>query len=311
VTKPELEREMRVMKAGGIGGFEVQPVYPVELDDPQKGFVNLPYLSDGYLDALKFTAGKARELGLRMDVTLGSGWPFGGPHTPVTEAAGALRCDRIVAPRGATSIPMPSLSNGESYIAAFLSQGQQLSTVQENRIVLPEGLGAGQVVLAFISSRTGQQVKRAAVGAEGFVLDHYDAKAIGNHLRNVGDRLMTAFGANPPFSVFSDSLEVFASDWTPDLLTEFRKRRGYDLTPYLPALVGEIGEKTGSVRRDWGRTLTELCEERYLTPINEFLPSSFPATRWLTCRKASTGRCGGSSQPRAGPLRRAICTGAM
>src|SRR3981081_957200 len=28
VTKPELEREMRRMKEGGIGGFEVQPGYP-------------------------------------------------------------------------------------------------------------------------------------------------------------------------------------------------------------------------------------------------------------------------------------------
>ena len=36
VTKPELEREMRMMKAGGIGGFEVQPVYPLALDDPSK-----------------------------------------------------------------------------------------------------------------------------------------------------------------------------------------------------------------------------------------------------------------------------------
>jgi hypothetical protein len=37
VEKPELEREMRTMKEGGIGGFEVQPVYPLTLDDPQKG----------------------------------------------------------------------------------------------------------------------------------------------------------------------------------------------------------------------------------------------------------------------------------
>src|SRR5947207_15693322 len=28
VTKTELEREMRLMKAGGIGGFEVQATYP-------------------------------------------------------------------------------------------------------------------------------------------------------------------------------------------------------------------------------------------------------------------------------------------
>src|SRR5215831_16953430 len=37
VTKPEIERELRVMKAGGIGGVEVQPVYPLLPDDPQNG----------------------------------------------------------------------------------------------------------------------------------------------------------------------------------------------------------------------------------------------------------------------------------
>ncbi len=42
VEKPELEREMRVMKDGGIGGFEVQPVYPLTLDDPAQGLVNHP-----------------------------------------------------------------------------------------------------------------------------------------------------------------------------------------------------------------------------------------------------------------------------
>src|SRR6202043_3382141 len=50
VTKPELEREMRVMKAGGIGGFEVQPVYAMEVDNPAKGFRNFKYLSDEFLD---------------------------------------------------------------------------------------------------------------------------------------------------------------------------------------------------------------------------------------------------------------------
>jgi len=79
VTKTELEREMRLMKEGGIGGFEVQPVYPLLPDDPNARFRNLPFLSDDFLDALRFTSAKARELGLRMDLTLGSRWPFGGP----------------------------------------------------------------------------------------------------------------------------------------------------------------------------------------------------------------------------------------
>src|SRR5215510_7273248 len=58
VTKGEIERELRVMKEGGIGGVEVQPVYPLLPDDPVNGIKNLPYLSDEFLEMLKFTAEK-------------------------------------------------------------------------------------------------------------------------------------------------------------------------------------------------------------------------------------------------------------
>jgi len=95
VVKPELEREILAMKAGGIGGFEIQPVYPLALDDPQTGFHNLPYLSDEYIDALRFAASEARTLGMRVDLALGSGWPFGGPHIPLTQAAGLMRIETI------------------------------------------------------------------------------------------------------------------------------------------------------------------------------------------------------------------------
>jgi glycosyl hydrolase family 106( putative alpha-L-rhamnosidase) len=267
VTKPELERELRAMKAAGIGGVEVQPVYPLELNG------NLPYLSDGFIDSLRFAAAKARELGVRVDITLGSGWPYGGPHISVDKAAGRLRCDRVPVPAHAKSIALPNVEDGEKLIAAFLMRGdtsERISTVQAGRFLIPEDLAAPHTVLFFIASRTGQQVKRPALGAEGFVLDHYDRSAIEHHLKVVGDRLLQAFGPNPPHAVFSDSLEVYGSDWTPDLLEEFRKRRGYDLTPFLPALVGDFGARTAEVRRDWGRTLTELAEERYLTPIREW-----------------------------------------
>ena len=43
---------MRFMKEGGIGGFEVQPTYALELDDPAKGIKNLPFMSAEFLDAL-------------------------------------------------------------------------------------------------------------------------------------------------------------------------------------------------------------------------------------------------------------------
>ncbi len=255
------------MKAGGIGGVEIQPVYPLDLEG------NLPYLSDEFIDALRFAATKARELGLRVDITLGSGWPYGGPHVPVSQAASRLRVKRVPVPENARSVPLPSLENGETWVATRFEPPDtepRFSRVADGRMQLPASLFGPTEVLFFISSRTGQQVKRAAVNAEGFVLDHYDRAAIQHHLHTVGDRLMQAFGTHPPYAVFSDSLEVYGSDWTPDLLEEFEKRRGYDLRPLLPALVGDFGPKTADVRRDWGKTLTELAEERYLTPVREW-----------------------------------------
>src|SRR3954447_14299487 len=45
VTHEQLEREMRLMKDGGIGGFEIQPTYALSLDNPAMGVKNLPFMS--------------------------------------------------------------------------------------------------------------------------------------------------------------------------------------------------------------------------------------------------------------------------
>jgi hypothetical protein len=280
VVKGELEREMRSMKEGGIGGVEVQPVYPLELDNPARGFRNLPYGSPEFLDNLRFTGEKARELGLRMDLTLASGWPYGGPHIPINEAAGKLRVERVPVPANTTSIAVPALAAGDKLITAFLARGDQRRFAAEGirritdfsggAVQVPAETTDGRVLLFFIASHTHQQVKRAAVGAEGYVLDHYSRAAIETHLRQVADPLAAALRQTPPYAVFSDSLEVYGSDWTSNFLDEFRTRRGYDLTPYLPALTGDFGDKTAEIRHDWGRTLTELADDNYLAPIREW-----------------------------------------
>ena len=278
VEKTELARELRAMRAGGIGGAEIQPVYALELDDPARNFRNLPYLSKDFLGMVAFTAQTAHNLGLRLSLTLSSGWPYGGSYVPVSDAAGKLRIVVAAVPIDATSLPIPSIGNGEKLLATFLAAGtpsqydaghtQQLQTIGTYRLTLPAGLAGPHVVLFFISSRTGQQVKRAAVGAEGFVLDHFSMEAIQNHLKTVANPLIEACGKNVPYSVFSDSLEVYESDWTPDFLNEFRTRRGYDLTPHLPELVAGTTPEAADLRYDWGRTLAELIDEHYLTPLN-------------------------------------------
>jgi hypothetical protein len=175
---------------------------------------------------------------------------------------------------------LPNLAPGEDLLAVFLAEtnGQnivsasltELTEIHDGVVRLPDNLDTPHEVLFFISSRTGMQVKRPAVGAEGYVLNHLDVTATEHYLKNVADRLMQAFPSNPPYAVFCDSLEVYNQDWTKDFLEEFKRRRGYDLKPHLPALIADTGPKTLEIRRDWGKTLTELYNERFLVPLHDW-----------------------------------------
>jgi hypothetical protein len=279
VTKGELEREMCLMKEAGIGGFEVQPVYPLALDNEASGIKTLPFLSDEFLDVLRFTSDKAKELGLRFDLTLGSGWPFGGPTVSIDHAAGRLRYEHLSVDANTRFVKVPSVGAGEQLLGVFVAnrEGKDmvLDSAREVTQIADGVVDLGNIsndrrskeVMFFISSRTGMQVKRPAVGAEGFVLDHLNREATDSYLKSVGERLFQAFGTNQPYSIFCDSLEVYNSDWSADFLDEFQKRRGYDLKPHLPTFINGSGQETKRLRRDWGRTLSELLNERFLAPI--------------------------------------------
>jgi hypothetical protein len=282
VTKPEILRELQQMQADGIGGVELAFVYPQELDDPPRGIRNLPFLSPAMLDAVNYARAEGRRLGLRIDLTLCSGWPYGGPDTSLGDAATRLRIGELPVPANANSLVLPTLAAGESFISASIMQGapKHWAATSATPLLLPTGNEVKEVTIShspetrvavfFIASHTRQQVKRAAVGAEGYVLDPYSHEAVANHLKKVGEPLVNAFEATPPYAIFSDSLEAYGADWTPTLPAEFRKRRGYDLIPHLPELLAGGTASAQKVRHDYGRTLTELVDENYLTQINEW-----------------------------------------
>ncbi len=263
VDRAEIDRELMVMAGSGLGGVEVAYVYPLGPDSEA-------LLSPQFLDDLRYAADAAHEFGLRFDLTLGSGWSFGGPHITAEYAARKLYWERREISPGAAQIPVAAAWPGDELVAAYLGSGSlqeppeelnQLSVV-DGSIEIPDGTGTRQVVLAY-ARLTGQNVKRAAFGAEGPVLDHYSADAARHHLRQVGDPLLDAVPGHLLGSVFCDSLEVYGSDWTPDLLAEFRRRRGYDPLPDLYRLLVD-GPDALRLRADYHRTLAELYEDNFV-----------------------------------------------
>lgn len=114
----------------------------------------------------------------------------------------------------------------------------------------------------------------AAAEATGLEVDKFDGAAVRRYLEHylglyrdaAGDEL---FGRRGVQALLNDSIEVGPSNWTPRIVEQFRRLRGYDPTPWLPALTGIIvGSRVESDRFlfDYRRTLSDLmASEHYGT----------------------------------------------
>jgi alpha-L-rhamnosidase len=272
VERDELSRELTAMAEAGFGGVEVAYVYPL-------GEATTEFMSEAFLADLRFAADRAHELGLRFDLTLGSGWSFGGPHITGELAARRLHWERREITPGPLEIPVVSPWPDDQLVAAYVGAGSiqeqpesyRMLSITNEMIKIPDGQGTRTVLLGY-ARRTGQNVKRAAVGSEGPVLDHYSAAAVEAHLRWAGDRMLDAVPAELVGSVFCDSLEVYEADWTPALPEEFARRRGYPLIPVLYRLAVDRPD-TVRARADYHRTLAELYQENFLAVVRRWAAS--------------------------------------
>jgi hypothetical protein len=129
-------------------------------------------------------------------------------------------------------------------------------------------------ILRLAYSLTGIENHPATKEATGLEVDKYDGKAVrayletylSNYEKAVGKDLVGARGVR---AITTDSTEVGASNWTPRLLEQFQRLRGYDARPWLPALTGIIigtRARTDAFLYDYRRTLAELmASEHYGT----------------------------------------------
>lgn len=117
---------------------------------------------------------------------------------------------------------------------------------------------------------TGAQNVASRDSGRGYEVDKLSKTSLDRFLAGGIDPLLAQVsprsGRQGLTTVLVDSYETGYNNWTPAMLDEFRKRRGYDATLYLPALAGFV---VGNERRtlgflfDYRRTLAELWAEHY------------------------------------------------
>lgn len=129
--------------------------------------------------------------------------------------------------------------------------------------------------------RTGQKVKRAAPGGEGYVIDHFDRQAVHDYLYTF-TKAFTASGTPRPHTFFNDSYEVYGADWTPDLLSQFEARRGYRLQDHFTSLTVADSLRTDTDKRvlsDYRETLSDLLLENFTTQWTDWAHAQGAITR--------------------------------
>jgi len=121
---------------------------------------------------------------------------------------------------------------------------------------------------------TGKTNHPAPAEATGLEVDKLDGAAVERYLRHYLDMYKDAAGSDlvgkrGVRALLTDSTEVGTFNWTPRMIEQFKRLRGYDPTPWLPALTGAIiGTRAESDRFlfDYRRTLGELhASEHYAT----------------------------------------------
>jgi len=282
VNKRDLQWNLSQYAGHGIGAVEITPIYGVQGNDNN----NIEYLSDKWMSMLQYVQNQAKLQGMEVDMTTGTGWPFGGPWVPLEESAcKVLFVDTTFTGQKVEGLELNVTQRDRQYsrLQKVIAYGNKqvidiTANITDGRLTwtAPKGTSKGQQWrLIAVYVRYGvMKVKRAAPGGEGFVVDHFDRTAVAHYLQHIEDafnRTQTPY----PHTFFNDSYEVADATWTPTLFQEFLKRRGYRLEDHLPELIaGDV--KTVS---DYRETLSDLLLENFTEQWTAWAHSHGASTR--------------------------------
>ncbi|KAF2329815.1 glycosyl hydrolase [Flavobacterium daemonense] len=300
VDKPNLKRSLTDFHNAGIGGVEITPIYGVKGEE--NNFID--YLSPKWMEMLDYTVHVADSLHMQVDMVLGTGWPYGGSHVTVQNAATKLIIEKYELKKDETFDRNITVENKKEknpadllYVVAYGKDGSYINLtdqLKKNQTKIKDkGIDGKSVAIpaqtepnklkwkakktdytlyAVFSGKTGQQVKRAAPGGNGFTLDHYSQEALNAYVVPFNNAFKGREGKIR--AVFNDSYEVYGTDFTPKFFEEFQKLRGYDLKKELPLLLNETDSEIGNrIRSDYRQTIGDLLLNKFDKPWTEWAHS--------------------------------------
>ncbi len=291
VDKEGLTHNLESYAEKGMGTVEITPIYGVIGNEAN----DIDYLTPQWMDMLKHTTAEAARLGMNIDMNNGTGWPFGGPEVSIKDAATRALFQTYTVEGGkplAEGIVVKDRKQKDvATLGCLMAYGPNGQIVNLTKKVAADGklnwtapAGEDWTLIAQFTGKTLQKVKRAAPGGEGYVMDHLDKGAVKRYLGKF-DKAFKENGLKQiPNNFFNDSYEVYGADWTPTLLKEFAKRRGYKLEDHFPEFLDEAkgadrSDATARIVSDYRETIGELLYENFTLQWTEWAHKHGSQTR--------------------------------
>lgn len=235
LDKPGITRDLEEAKSKGLGGVMFVA------SNPHCGKAGpIPegprYLSSEWRELYKFALQEADRLGLEAGVNFCGGWDMGGPW---------------ITPENA----------GRWYLQT------------EFTVTGPQKFSA---VLPLPEPKTGYD-SPPLLGVKELEVDWFSKAAVDQHWKNLGRILLADAGplADKTMKYFhTDSFEDGYPNWTAKILQEFKSRRGYDMTQYLPVLMGRLvgsAEISDRFLYDYRKTVADCMADNNYGYLAELL----------------------------------------
>jgi len=309
VTKEGITSDLEAFNKAGIKHVQQFLVGGSEADisDP-----NVTVLGEQWNDLMKFALEECHRLGMDFGTHNSPGWSSSGaPGLKVEDSMQKLIWAKTLVSgktTKGTAIAKAAIEAKWNYykdICLIAIPKDATILAKENIIVITDGLDnadrlkkslpEGQwEIVRFGHTTTGAMNMTAPVSGQGLEVDKMNRNALDKFWDLYPQKIIDLAG-NHSGKTFKrieiDSYEAGFQDWTPQMATEFKNRRGYELLPWLLVKAGYVIESKDSTERfkyDMQRTINELYADNYYGYLEELIHKT-PGMEFL-CEPYGTGK---------------------
>ncbi|MFZ1935972.1 MAG: glycosyl hydrolase [Thermoguttaceae bacterium] len=287
VDKKGITRDLEEFKAKGIGGVNLICTGGYAGDHPLPG---VKFLGPEWRELFRHALREAARLKIEIGFNMAGGWVMMGPWVTQDDAMKKIVQSelKLKGPQKFSGqLPQPTTVDGyyrDVMVQAFRSREKTAAIDPKQIIDITDRWRADKTFQWDVPAgewailRTGYTLTGSKwepyplgdtfAGGAGYQIDCMNRSSLRNYFDFLGrivlDEARRAGGRLA--YLWADSWESGKLTWTQDFAAEFRKYRGYDLTPYLPAISGYTvlnADVTARFRADFDRTIADCVAENF------------------------------------------------